>query len=222
VVQIANEYNEILEKYPRVAETLKKVNPGLVKNLIETQTKKIEEGLDKISDPEEMQKTLQSLETAGIEKFKNQIGTEAGERITNKIINRQKTLEKNKFMEQIKMEAGGEINQQEMEKMFEDRIGKLIESSEGRPNVGIKQEIERTIKEKTEAIIREKQMEQQLPIGQEPSPMPGVPSGPSIEEIEKQQQIQQIKPEIIGPTEEQLQTEQQLPGVPIQPQPIPR
>jgi len=210
VVQIANEYNEILEKYPEVAATIKKVNPGLVKNLIETQTKKIEEGINKISDPEEMQKTLQDLEATGMEKFKNQIGTEAKERITNKIIDRQKTLEKNKFMEQMKqVEGEGEINQQEMERMFEEKVGKMIESSEGRPNVEIKQEMEKVIEEKTETIIREK-MEQQLnqtPSGQQPEQMPGVQSRPSTGEIEKtmQEQIQQIIPKIISPEQDQSQ-----------------
>jgi len=162
VVEIANKYNEILEKYPQVAENIKKVNPGLVKNLIEKQTQKIEEGIGEISDPEEMQATLEKLEASGMEKFKDQIGTEAKERITNKIINQQKEVEKNKFMEQIRQETGGELNQGEMEKMFEDNVGNLIESSAGRPNAGIKQEMEKVIREKVEATIREQKMQAEI------------------------------------------------------------
>jgi len=162
VVEIANKYNEILEKYPAVAETLKKVNPGLVKNLIEVQTQKIEEGISRISDPEEMQKTLENLEASGMEKFKDQIGTEAKERITNKIINQQKGVEKTKFMEQMKQESGGKVDQGEMEKMFNENVGTLIESSGGRPNAGIKQEMEKVIREKAETTIREQKMQAEI------------------------------------------------------------
>lgn len=229
VVEIANKYNEILEKYPQVAETIKKVNPGLVKNLIEVQTKKIEEGIERITDPEEMQRTLQGLEASGMEKFKDQIGVEAKERITNRIVNQQKELEKNKFMEQMRRESGGEIDQQEMEKAFESNVGNLIESSGGRPNAGIKQEIEKVIREKAEVIIREKKMEQlnqttggqikevrpeaeQKAIEQKTEQIkqnqPGsIPSGPSAEEIEriKQEQMQQVMPKNIGPAPDQSQ-----------------
>ncbi|MFA4834121.1 MAG: DUF5667 domain-containing protein [Patescibacteria group bacterium] len=172
VVEIANKYNEILEKYPQVAENIDKVNPGLVKNLIEVQTKKIEEGIEKITDPEEMQRTLEGLEASGMEKFKDQIGTEAKERITNKIINQQKGVEKTKFMEQMKQETGGELNQAEMEKMFDDNVGNLIESSGGRPNAGIKQETEKVIREKVETTIREQKMQAEIQ-KQMPGNIPG-------------------------------------------------
>ena len=162
VVEIANKYNEILEKYPQVAENIKKVNPGLVKNLIEKQTQKIEEGIGEISDPEEMQATLEKLEASGMEKFKDQIGTEAKERITNKIINQQKGVEKTKFMEQMKQESGGKVDQGEMEKMFNENVGTLIESSGGRPNAGIKQEMEKVIREKAETTIREQKMQAEI------------------------------------------------------------
>ncbi|MDD5031448.1 MAG: DUF5667 domain-containing protein [Patescibacteria group bacterium] len=162
VVEIANKYNELLEKYPAVAEILKKVNPGLVKNLIEVQTKKIEEQIAEITDPEEMQATLEKLEASGMEKFKDQIGAAAKERITNKIINQQKEVEKNKFIEQIKQEAGGEINQREMERIFEGSIGDLIESSAGRPNAEIKQEAGKVIRERVEAIIREQKTQAEI------------------------------------------------------------
>ncbi|MDD5295090.1 MAG: DUF5667 domain-containing protein [Patescibacteria group bacterium] len=178
VVEIANKYNEILEKYPQVAENINKINPGLVKNLIEVQAKKIEEGISQISDPAQMQATLEKMEAVGMEKFKDQIGTAAKEKITNQIINRQKEVEKNKFMEQMRQETGGELNQAEMEKMFNENVGSLIESSGGRPNAGVKQEIEKVIREKVETTIREQKMQAEIQ-----KQMPGgIPAGGQIQE----------------------------------------
>ncbi|MDD5071491.1 MAG: DUF5667 domain-containing protein [Patescibacteria group bacterium] len=194
VVEIANKYNEILEKYPSVAETLKKVNPGLVKNLIDAQTKKIEEGIEKISDPEEMQAVLEKLEAVGMEKFKDQIGPEAKAKITNRIVGQQKEIEKNKFMEQISREAGGEINRQEMEKVFNENVGSLIESSGGQPTSEIRERAEKIIREQVGVMIQKKQAEQQI--------LESLPADiPNREEVENRMRRELAPKEINAPLE---------------------
>ncbi len=223
VVDSANRYTEFLNTYPSLAENMQKNNPEMVNRLAEKQAAKISQGLKEITDPQKMDEIMGKMDSAGFDKFKEQVPEKVKNEIKSTMVEKQKEVRKNQFIQQMKEQGGGE-DLPALEKQFDETMGQFIEKSNGQPKANELKDIQKQIQEKSESMIKsriEDKIRNQAGQNNNASGQaPNIPEGAPGNIQEKiNEQIQRNIPQNIQQQNTSPEKNQQIPNAPNIPQP---